>query len=107
MTQNKYITPERLSDRRYGAAIRLFDAIRRGHSYVERYGIDKERLLRDSRKWSDGEKIVVKVALDLFDPGCVAANGYVPAHAGEIVGVLDDRLYPAVLSAIQFAREGR
>ena len=107
MTKNKYITPERLSDPQYGAAIRLFNAVGRGHAYVEKFGIDKERLLSDSRKWSTGEQIVVKVALDIFEPGCVTAYGYVPANVGEIVGTLDSRLYPAVVDAMAFARRGR
>jgi hypothetical protein len=48
--------------------------------------------------------ILIKVAMDLFNPGCVRANGHTDAGAGEIAGWLDPRNFRAVVNAMLIAR---
>lgn len=101
---NLFIIEGRRNDPQYAAAIHLFHAIGRGHEYIVQGGIDNEQLLEDSRAWSHGEQIVIKIALDLFDPGCVPASGAKSAGWGEAGAVLSDRLISAVTEAIRIIR---
>ncbi len=98
--------PYAAADRQHAAAAVLFEKVHRAWAYCDDHGgIDKKALLDSAvLKWSDGELILVKSALDLFDPGCVSRAGYRPAHAGEIARVLDDGFYAAYLEALAIAR---
>jgi hypothetical protein len=102
--QNTYMTAERWRDGQYGAAFHIFMKIGRGTEYVVGAGIEKAALLEAAGRWSHGEQIMVKVALDLFDPGCVAANGHRPANVGDLAGVLDSGNFKTVVEAIQISR---
>src|SRR5690606_27442401 len=78
---NVHVTAERWRDPQYAAAFYVFsrmrfsDKRRACFARVESAGIDKAGLLEEARAWSHGERVLVKIALDLFDPGCVAAAG--------------------------------
>ena len=101
---NPHITPARRQDSQYGAALYVFDAIGRGHDCVIAEGIDKEGLLRASGAWAHGEQVLIRIALDLFDRGCVRGNGFTPASIGEMVDVLDPSGFRTAVEAIQIAR---
>src|SRR5690606_41259009 len=73
--------------------------------YVHHDGIDKEGLLAESRAWSHGEQVLVKIALDLFDPGCVVSAGHPPAGWGEVAYLLDRENMAIVLTALRIARQ--
>jgi hypothetical protein len=98
------------TDQQYAAAYYLFTCLRWPEKrravfgYVIEYGIDKAGLLKAIRPWSHGEQILVKVALDLFDPGCVKALRHKPAGFGEAVNVLDDEHIDEIITAIRIAR---
>lgn len=101
---NRHVTADRWSNPQYGAAFYLFTRVPRAFGFVTDAGIEKAALLQASGTWSHGEQILVRVALDLFDPGCVRARGYRDASVGEIVGVLDADSLQVVLTAMQIAR---
>jgi hypothetical protein len=105
--KNVHITPEMRADPEYGAALIIFDKIKEGHSFIDvrGVGIDKEGLL-NRRGWSSGEWIMVRIALDLFDRGCVKKYGFEPASVGEMVHVLDTDWYRVVLEAVNHRRRG-
>lgn len=97
-------------DRQYAAAYFLLSRLRwdekrhAAFSYITENGIEKGKLLRAIRAWSHGEQIIVKVALDLFDPGCVRQNRARVPDVGEIAGVLDSGHMRDVIGAIRIAR---
>ena len=102
---NTSVPSERLREPRLSAAMHIFNTIERGGRYVNHGGIDIERLLRGiDGTWSHGAQIMAKIALDLFDPGCVAANGYKPAGWGEAAKVLDSGNLQTVIEAMHIAR---
>jgi hypothetical protein len=101
---NPHVTPQRWSDAQYGAALYLFTREARAFRYVTGDGIDKDGLLRACRAWSTSEAIIIKVAMELFDPGCVRSSGYGDATVGEIVSWLDATSFIAVVNAMQIAR---
>ena len=104
ITQNPHITPARLRDSQYAALFYVFDKLGRGHRFVVAEGINKAALLKESGTWSRGEQIMIKIALDLFDPGCVAENGYKPAGWGEAAAVLDGANLRTVIEAMHIVR---
>lgn len=67
-------------------------------------GVDKETLLAAAGSWSSGEALITKIALDLFDPGCVAELGYEVPGPGRMCGTLDEDSYDAVANAMRIAR---
>lgn len=94
----------------YAAAFVAFEALGKGgapFAYVCEDGIDKVALLEAAGVWSYSEQILVKAALDLFDPGCVAKLGHTPANSYEILVRLDRRQREALLTAARLARVGR
>lgn len=101
---NAAVTRSRWEDPQYGAAFYLFAHEPRAFDYVTPDGIEKETLLAAARTWSTTEQILIKVALDLFDPMCVRDAGFQDASAGEIAGSLDGAQFRAVVKAIQIAR---
>ena len=108
---NVHVTAERWRDPQYAAAFYVFsrmrfsDKRRACFARVESAGIDKAGLLEDARAWSHGERVLVKIALDLFDPGCVAAAGHAPAGWGEAANVLDRENMDTALAALRLARQ--
>ena len=86
---NPHVTPQRWNDAQYGAAFLVFAGALNGRPFglVVEDGIDKAALL--SAGWSYSEDILVRAALDLFDPGCVQDHGQTPAAAWEILYRLD------------------
>lgn len=98
------------SDRQYAAALFLFaclrwpDKRRACFDQMSLYGIEKGKLLRQIRAWSHGEQVLIKVALDLFDPGCVRNFRHRPAGFGEAVSVLDSGHMDDVITAMRIAR---
>jgi hypothetical protein len=100
---NPHITPDRRRNPQYAAAFHIFDTLGMGHSYVGAEGINAKTLLRDSEVWSSSERIMVRIALELFNPKAVTAFGYTSATFGEAIEVLDDRSLRAVIEAIQIA----
>ena len=103
-TTKPHITPERRRDPQYAAAIHIFDKLGWGHRYIVPEGIDKAGLLRALRGSSHGEQIMMKVALDLFDPGCVAAHGCEPAGWGKATAVLDPSNLKIIIEAMHIVR---
>ena len=107
---NPYVSIDRWRDQQYGAAFYLFaclrwaDKRRSCFSFVVSGGIEKGKLLRTIRPWSHGEQILVKVALDLFDPGCVKENRGKPVDFGEAASVLDSGHIQHVINAVHIAR---
>jgi hypothetical protein len=95
---------ERKLSSQYGAAALVFDFVPRCWAFCDDHGVRKGDLLEAARAWSHGEQILIKVALDLFDPGCVRQNGHVPADAGEIANVLGDRFFSVFCQAMRMAR---
>lgn len=98
------LSPSRWRDPQYGAAGYLFTIAASARHYISDQGIRKADLLRDARAWSSGEWVLVRVGLDLFDPGCVEELGAPPAHLGEIVAKLDGNWLRAVWTAVLIAR---
>lgn len=101
---NPHVTPERSRDPQYAAAFHIFDKLRCGYRFVVAEGINKAGLLRALRGGSHGELLMAKVALDLFDPGCVAEIGYDPAGWGEVTAVLDGDNLRTVIEAMYIVR---
>jgi hypothetical protein len=105
-TVNPWITAERRDDRRLGAAVMLLEAIE-FESCVTADGIDSGAVLKEIGKWSHGEQIIAKLALDLSDPGCLEAGGHTAPRMAEICRVLDDRLFETVIMAMRHNRRMR
>ena len=63
----------------------------------ERQSIDFDQLLEDSGTWSGGERLLVRVALDMW-------NGLGQATLGQVVNTLDDGNLQIVLDAICIRR---
>jgi len=97
---------KRRRDSQYAAAARIFDFIARCWAYADDDGVRKQDLLDTAGAWSQGEYILVRIALDLYDPGCVIEHGHSSANVGEIAGALDDRFYNVYQDAMRLARAG-
>jgi len=105
MLANPHVTEYRLRDPQYGAAIWLLARIGPGTAkFFCDEGIEIAALLEVSGAWSHGEQVMVRIALDLFFPGCVEANDHPPAGWGEAAGVLDTSNMQRVYGAIRIAR---
>jgi hypothetical protein len=96
---------KRRSDPQYAAAAIIFDKVPCAWQYCVDGGVHKAMLLEASSVLSHGEQILIKVALDLFDPGCVVRCGHAPAHMGEITNVLGSDFFGVVLEAVSLARQ--
>jgi hypothetical protein len=97
---------KRRTDPQYAAAAIIFDEVPAAWQYCVDGGVHKAELLEASGVWSHGEQILVRVALDLFDPGCVLRCGHTPAHMGEITNVLGSDFFGVFLEAVSVARRG-
>lgn len=95
---------KRLGSEQYAAAAFIFDFLPRAWSFTDDGGVRKAELLDAARAWSHGEQILIKSALDLYDPGCVEYHGHTPAGVGEIAGVLGDEFFDVLLRAVRIAR---
>ena len=101
---NPHVTAERWRDPQYAAAFYIFARFPECFQFVIREGIDKAGLLKAIRAWSHGEQVMVKIELDLFDPGCVREFKATPAGWGEAVNLLDAGNMKAVFDAMRIAR---
>jgi hypothetical protein len=95
----------RQCDPQYAAAAVLFDRVPLAWEYCLDYGVKKAELLEAAvRTLSHGEEVLIKVALDLFHPGCVQRCGHTPASVGEIIAILDSSGYRAFCKALTIVR---
>jgi hypothetical protein len=95
---------KRLYDRQYAAAAQVFDLLPAAWAYCNKDGVLKKSLLDASAEWSHGEQVLIKVALDLYDPGCVRGNGHETADIGEVVNVLTGAFYRCFIEAVNLAK---
>jgi hypothetical protein len=100
---NPHITAERRRNPQYAGALHIFDKLGRGHAQIVERGIDASSLLSASETWSSSERIMMRIALDLFNPRVVQACGYAPTTFGEAVDVLDTQNLHTVIEAMQIA----
>lgn len=107
---NPHVTAERWHDQQYAAAFYIFSQLRwrdkraACFAHVVEHGIEKAKLLKVIRAWSHGEQVLVKIALDLFDPGCVKENRGRPVDFGEAANILDAENLETVFNAVRIAR---
>lgn len=90
-----HLTQREWRDRQWGACLYLFHTMRNPEHERACFGhvgpgIDKARLMNLASTWSRSEYLMIRLALDLFDPGCVVEYGHPPAAIGECIAVLDD-----------------
>lgn len=106
------VDPRQLLDPQYAALIHLADTpLLAGRlepflwwDGAHLRGVMKEEALRASGAWSHGEQILLKIALDLFDPGCVVAAGHANPGWGEVAGTLSTEPFRAAVAALTIAR---
>lgn len=103
-----HVTQHEWLDRQWGAALFVFHSMR--NPDIERAcfdhvgpGIDKAGLLELASSWARSEYLMIRLALDLFDPGCVVEHGHRPPAVGECVEVLDEENLARLRMALAIA----
>ena len=107
---HEHATTSRWNDPQYGAAFYIFSSFPDPSvcefcwRHVDSGGIETQKLLEATAPWSHGERLLVKAAVDLFQPGGVQRFGHRPANLGEIANTLDDEQLQVVLNALKVVR---
>lgn len=85
--------------------LELLRMVPRAAAFVAHDGPDVERMLGTLGTWSRGEQIMIKVALDLHDPGCVEESGREPATINDLILSIDDANFATVFAGIVLLRK--